>query len=100
MRELDSPAVTEWHEASSALTPLKKNAGTWEGDPLELNSEVMAYRAMQNASRYNQMNDTQQRKISNFISGRFNISEEGAHNMLNELSKLGYKNGGKLCKKK
>lgn len=99
MRELDSPAVTEWHEASSALTPLKKNAGTWEGDPLELNSEVMAYRAMQNVSRYNQMNDTQQRKISNFISGRFNISEEGAHNMLNELSKLGYKNGGKLCKK-
>ena len=99
MRELDSPAVTEWHEASSALTPLKKNAGTWEGDPLELNSEVIAYRAMQNVSRYNQMNDTQQRKISNFISGRFNISEEGAHNMLNELSKLGYKNGGKLCKK-
>lgn len=99
MRELDSPAVTEWHEASSALTPLKKNAGTWEGDPLELNSEVMAYRAIRNVPRYNQMNDTQQKKISNFISGRFNISEEGAHNMLNELSKLGYKNGGKLCKK-
>lgn len=99
MRELDSPAVTEWHEASSALTPLKKNAGTWEGDPLELNSEVMAYRAIRNVPRYNQMNDTQQKKISNFISGRFNISEESAHNMLNELSKLGYKNGGKLCKK-
>ena len=99
MREFDSPAVTEWHEASSALTPLKKNAGTWEGDPLELNSEVMAYRAILNAPRYNQMNDTQQRKISNFISRRFNVSEEGAHNMLNELGKLGYRNGGKLCKK-
>ncbi len=92
----DSPSVTEWHEASSALTPLKKNVGTWEGDPLELNSEVMAYRAALGAPRYNLMTPEQQSRISEAIKRTFGLNSGETHNMLNELGKLGYRSGGKL----
>lgn len=87
----DSPSVTEWHEASSALTPLKKNVGTWEGDPLELNSEVMA-------SRYNLMTPEQQSRISEAIKRTFGLNSGETHNMLNELGKLGYRSGGDIVK--
>lgn len=92
----NSPSVSEWHEASSVLTPLKKNAGVWEGDPLELNSEVMAYRAALDAPRYNLMTPEQQYRTLEAIKRTFGLNSGETHKMLNELGKLGYKNGGKL----
>lgn len=92
----NSPSVSEWHEASSVLTPLKKNAGIWEGDPLELNSEVMAYRAALDAPRYNLMTPEQQYRTLEAIKRTFGLNSGETHKMLNELGKLGYKNGGKL----
>lgn len=92
----NSPSVSEWHEASSVLTPLKKNAGTWEGNPLELNSEVMAYRAALGAPRYNLMTSEQQYRTLEAIKRTFGLNSGETHKMLNELGKLGYKNGGKL----
>ena len=88
--------VNPYHEASPILTPLKENSGKWVGDPLELNSEIMSLRAGLNASRYNLMTPKQQKIVNDIISQKFQLNPDITHNMLNELGKLGYRNGGKL----
>lgn len=81
---------------SEALTPLKTKAGTWEGSPKELNSEMMSLRIGLKAPRYNLMTPEQQSKTKDYISTLFGLDDSTVHKILNELGKLGYKNGGKL----
>lgn len=52
--------VNEEYITANALAPLKGKAGTWEGNPRELNSEVMSIRTIQNTPRYNLMTPEQQ----------------------------------------
>lgn len=88
--------VNEEYITANALAPLKGKAGTWEGNPRELNSEVMSIRTIQNAPRYNLMTPEQQNITKQYIGNQFRLDNNTVHNMLNELGKLGYKNGGKL----
>ena len=88
--------VNEEHITANALAPLKGKAGTWEGNPRELNSEVMSIRTGLNAPRYNLMTPEQQGIMKYYIGRKFDLDDNVVHNMLNELGKLGYKNGGKL----
>ena len=88
--------VNEEYITANALAPLKGKAGTWEGNPRELNSEVMSIRTIQNAPRYNLMTPEQQNMTRQHIGYQFGLDNNTVHNMLNELGKLGYKNGGKL----
>lgn len=88
--------VNEEHITANALAPLKGKAGTWEGNPRELNSEVMSIRTGLNAPRYNLVTPEQQGIMKYYIGRKFDLDDNVVHNMLNELGKLGYKNGGKL----
>ena len=56
----------------------------------------MSLRAGLNASRYNLMTPKQQKIVNDIISQKFQLNPDITHNMLNELGKLGYRNGGKL----
>ena len=85
--------VNDSHIASPILQPLKRNAGEWNGDPLELNSEIMAIRAGLNASRYNLMSPAQQETVRSYVNHSFKLADTELHIMLDEL---GYRNGGKL----
>lgn len=88
--------VNDSHIASPILQPLKRNAGEWNGDPLELNSEIMAIRAGLNAPRYNLMSPAQQETVRSYVNHSFKLADTELHIMLDELGKLGYRNGGKL----
>lgn len=88
--------VNDSHIASPILQPLKRNVGEWNGDPLELNSEITAIRAGLNAPRYNLMSPAQQETARSYVNHSFKLADTELHTMLDELGKLGYRNGGKL----
>ena len=56
----------------------------------------MSIRTIQNAPGYNLMAPEQQNITKQYIGNQFRLDNNTVHNMLNELGKLGYKNGGKL----
>lgn len=96
VRVNNNKVVNENFITSDALTPLKAKTGMWNGSPTELNSEMMSVRASLNAPRYNLMTPKQQDITKYHIGREFDLDDNVVHNMLNELGKLGYKNGGKL----
>ena len=57
---------------------------------------MMSLRIGLKAPRYNLMTPEQQSKTKDYISTLFGLDDSTVHKILNELGKLGYKNGGKL----
>lgn len=84
------------NKAYTALQLLNKNRGWWEGNPRELMSELYKKRIELDATRYNLMTPSQQKKVREYISQEFELGQEETHKMLTELAEMGYADGGEV----
>lgn len=86
-------------DAASIFYPLAytHEAGSWYGKPEEFMCEIANIKGLNNM--HGPLSTQQKEEIIPFLSNRFSLMPEETRRILNDLSKFGFKNGGKLVKR-